>query len=168
LNAAVKWRKINRLICFQEFCMTTRFKTWVAVLGAALFVATGGLTATAQTLSSPIAAPPAGTGAGVHGVGSPFAPLEARGDDFDAVGTGLEGGEDVGAVGGGGGNAGGGAGGFGGGDLGCAEGEAGGIGDAALELGGNLGMERCGGEEQERGEDGANKGHGFSGQWLDA
>jgi len=80
LNAAVKWRKINRLICFQEFCMTTRFKTWVAVLGTALFVATGGLTATAQTLSSPIGAPPAGTGAGTHGAGSPFAPLEARAD----------------------------------------------------------------------------------------
>ena len=60
--------------------MTTRFKTWASGICMALCLASASLTAMAQTLSSPIAAPPAGTGAGVHGAGSPFAPLEARGD----------------------------------------------------------------------------------------
>ena len=66
--------------------MTIRFKTWTTVLGLTLCVGTAGLNVTAQTLSSPIAAPPTGTGAGagagpgVHGAGSPFAPLEARAD----------------------------------------------------------------------------------------
>ena len=60
--------------------MTTRFKTWATVLGFAVSLGAVSLNATAQTLSSPIAAPPAGAGAGVHGAGSPFAPLEARND----------------------------------------------------------------------------------------
>ena len=57
--------------------MTHRFKTWVATAGLALCL--GGMAA-AQSLSSPIAAPPAGSGAGTHGAGSPFAPLQARND----------------------------------------------------------------------------------------
>jgi len=60
--------------------MTTRIKTWVTVGGMALCLATASVTATAQILSSPIAGAPAGTGAGTHGAGSPFAPLEARAD----------------------------------------------------------------------------------------
>ena len=60
--------------------MTKRFKTWVTAAGAVLCMAVASLTATAQTLSSPIAALPAGQGAGVHGAGSPFAPLEPRQD----------------------------------------------------------------------------------------
>jgi hypothetical protein len=60
--------------------MTTRVKTWVSAGSMALFLATASVTANAQILSSPIAASPAGSGAGVHGAGSPFAPLEARGD----------------------------------------------------------------------------------------
>ena len=57
--------------------MTFRFKTWAATAGLALCM---GGAAMAQTLSSPIATPPAGTGAGTHGAGSPFAPLQARND----------------------------------------------------------------------------------------
>ena len=72
--------------------------------------------------------------------------LEAGCCDFDTVGSGLEGGEGVGAVCGGGGGAEGGAGGLGCGDVGCGEGEAGGVGDAAFELGGDLGAERGGAE----------------------
>jgi len=62
--------------------MSTRFKTWTTVVGLTLCLATASLTATAtaQTLSSPIAAPPAGKGAGTFGAGSPFAPLQARDD----------------------------------------------------------------------------------------
>ncbi|MFN5348706.1 MAG: hypothetical protein ACK5A0_04090 [Polaromonas sp.] len=61
--------------------MTRRFKTWAATAGLALCISA---TATAQVLSSPIGTPPAGSsagvGAGVHGAGSPFAPLQARQD----------------------------------------------------------------------------------------
>ena len=57
--------------------MTTRFKTWATLVGTVLCLATASFAVTAQTLSSPIAA---GTGAGTHGAGSPFAPLEARND----------------------------------------------------------------------------------------
>ena len=64
--------------------MTTLFKKSTTVVSLAFCLAIAGLiptaSATAQTLSSPIAAPPAGTGAGTHGAGSPFAPLEARSD----------------------------------------------------------------------------------------
>ena len=61
--------------------MTHRFKTWAATAGLALCF---GGTAVAQVLSSPLGTPPAGlasgTGAGTHGAGSPFAPLQARND----------------------------------------------------------------------------------------
>ena len=61
--------------------MTQRFKTWAA--SAVLALCLGG-TAAAQVLSSPLGAPPAGiaagTGAGTHGAGSPFAPLQQRND----------------------------------------------------------------------------------------
>ena len=57
--------------------MTSRFKTWVSVASTAMCLATASFAATAQTLSSPIAA---GKGAGTHGAGSPFAPLDARSD----------------------------------------------------------------------------------------
>ncbi len=67
--------------------MTHRFKTWAATAGLALCL---GGAAVAQVLSSPVgtppagspsaATPPAGSGAGVHGAGSPFAPLQARQD----------------------------------------------------------------------------------------
>jgi len=60
--------------------MTTRFKTWATAAGMALFLATASVTGAAQILSSPIAGASAGTGAGVHGAGSPFAPLEPRND----------------------------------------------------------------------------------------
>jgi hypothetical protein len=60
--------------------MTTRFKAWGAAAGAAVCMAAASLSVTAQTLSSPIAAAPAGQGPGVHGAGSPFAPLEPRQD----------------------------------------------------------------------------------------
>ena len=60
--------------------MTTLFKKSITVVSLALCLATASFISTAQTLSSPIAAPLAGTGAGTHGAGSPFAPLEARGD----------------------------------------------------------------------------------------
>jgi uncharacterized protein len=56
-------------------------KAWLAWLGVAvsLVLVPVLLPVAAQTLSSPIAAP-AGKGAGVHGAGSPFAPLEPRQD----------------------------------------------------------------------------------------
>ena len=61
--------------------MTHRFKTWAATAGLALCF---GGTAVAQVLSSPLGTPPAGissgSGAGTHGAGSPFAPLQARND----------------------------------------------------------------------------------------
>ena len=61
--------------------MTRRFKTWGAAAGLALFL---GGAAVAQVLSSPLGAPPAGlaagTGAGTHGAGSAFAPLQPRND----------------------------------------------------------------------------------------
>ena len=61
--------------------MTLRFKTWVSAAGLALCL---GVPAVAQVLSSPLGAPPAGissgSGAGTHGAGSPFAPLQARND----------------------------------------------------------------------------------------
>ena len=61
--------------------MTRRFKTWAASAGLALCL---GGTAVAQVLSSPLGTPPAGTssgsGAGTHGAGSSFAPLQARND----------------------------------------------------------------------------------------
>ena len=57
--------------------MTYRFKTWAIVAGLALSL---GGQAAAQVLSSPLGAPPAGSGAGTHGAGSPFAPLQARSD----------------------------------------------------------------------------------------
>ena len=57
--------------------MTFRFMQWAGA--SALAVCLGGA-AMAQTLSPPLAAPPAGTGAGIHGAGSPFAPLEVRND----------------------------------------------------------------------------------------
>ena len=57
--------------------MTFRFKTWAATAGLALCM---GGAAMAQPLSSPIATPSAGSGAGTHGAGSPFAPLQARND----------------------------------------------------------------------------------------
>ncbi len=61
--------------------MRPRFKKWTAVAG--LTICIGG-TAQAQALSSPSGAPPvsisSGSGAGIHGAGSPFAPLEARND----------------------------------------------------------------------------------------
>ena len=60
--------------------MTILLKTWASAACMALFLATASVTATAQILSSPIAGAPSGTGAGVHGAGSPFAPLEARAD----------------------------------------------------------------------------------------
>lgn len=57
--------------------MKAGFKAGFVVLAAALSLAL--VSATAQTLSSPIGVPP-GKGAGVHGAGSPFPPLEVRGD----------------------------------------------------------------------------------------
>jgi hypothetical protein len=61
--------------------MKSRLKPWVASAGLALCL---GGTSFAQILSSPLGAPPAGiasgTGAGTHGAGSPFAPLQARQD----------------------------------------------------------------------------------------
>ena len=70
--------------------MTFGFKTSAIAAGlVACLVCGAGGAAFAQTLSSPIASQPArapagppqiGTGAGVHGAGSPFAPLEARND----------------------------------------------------------------------------------------
>lgn len=57
--------------------MKAGFKVWLLFVGTALsmVLAPSG----AQTLSSSPAAPP-GSGPGVHGAGSPFAPLEARND----------------------------------------------------------------------------------------
>ena len=46
----------------------------------AVCLAFASLSSMGQVLSSPIAAAPAGKGAGVHGAGSPFAPLEPRQD----------------------------------------------------------------------------------------
>ena len=64
--------------------MAKLLKIGLVALGTVLYLAGAGFTAiapaTAQTLSSPIAAPPAGKGAGAHGAGSPFAPLEPRND----------------------------------------------------------------------------------------
>jgi hypothetical protein len=60
--------------------MTNHFKLFATLMGAALCVALAALPAAAQTLSSPIAGAPAGKGAGTHGAGSPFAPLEPRND----------------------------------------------------------------------------------------
>lgn len=64
--------------------MSRRFKTWTSA--AVLALCLGG-TAGAQVLSSPMGATPtagigpgAGTGAGTHGAGSPFAPLQPRND----------------------------------------------------------------------------------------
>ncbi len=61
--------------------MKHRFKAWATAAGLALCL---GSAATAQVLSSPLGAPPAGlaagTGAGTHGAGSPFAPLQPRND----------------------------------------------------------------------------------------
>ena len=61
--------------------MKRRYKTWAATAGLALCL---GGTVVAQVLSSPLGTPPAGlgsgTGAGTHGAGSPFAPLQARND----------------------------------------------------------------------------------------
>ena len=56
--------------------MTPRLTTWLAAAGMALCL---GGTAAAQILSSPLGAP-AGQGAGTHGAGSPFAPLQPRSD----------------------------------------------------------------------------------------
>jgi hypothetical protein len=58
--------------------MKAGFKAWLVLLATVFSLAL--VSATAQTLSSPIAGAPAGKGAGVHGAGSPFAPLEARND----------------------------------------------------------------------------------------
>ena len=70
--------------------MTFRFKTSAIAAGLVACLLGGtGSAAFAQILSSPIASQPErapsgppqiGTGAGVHGAGSPFAPLEARND----------------------------------------------------------------------------------------
>ena len=60
--------------------MKPRFKTLITAVGVALWLSNSVVTVHAQTLSSPIAALPAGKGAGVHGAGSPFAPLEPRQD----------------------------------------------------------------------------------------
>jgi uncharacterized protein len=60
--------------------MSRSFKTTAVSLGTALCFALAALPAAAQTLSSPIAGAPAGKGAGTHGAGSPFAPLEPRND----------------------------------------------------------------------------------------
>ena len=57
--------------------MTHWFKTGLATAGLAMCL---GSVAIAQTLSPPIVAPPAGTGAGVHGAGSPYEPLQPRHD----------------------------------------------------------------------------------------
>ena len=57
--------------------MSTRLKNLATVVATALCFAAASFAATAQTLSSPIAA---GKGAGTHGAGSPFAPLDARTD----------------------------------------------------------------------------------------
>ena len=61
--------------------MTLKFKSWGAAAGLALCLGTA---AVAQVLSTPLGAPPAGisagSGAGTHGAGSPFAPLQARND----------------------------------------------------------------------------------------
>ena len=57
--------------------MRAGFKAWLVLMGVTLSLIFA--SSTAQTLSSPIAAPP-GKGAGVHGANSPFAPLEARND----------------------------------------------------------------------------------------
>ena len=64
--------------------MAKLLKIGLVALGTVFYLAGASFTAiapaTAQTLSSPIAAPPAGNGAGTHGAGSPFAPLEPRND----------------------------------------------------------------------------------------
>lgn len=63
--------------------MRLRYKTWTAAAGLAICMVG---VATAQALSAPLGAPPAGissgsgAGAGTHGAGSPFAPLQARND----------------------------------------------------------------------------------------
>ena len=57
--------------------MRAGFKAWLVLMGMTLSLVFA--SSTAQTLSSPIAAP-LGKGAGVHGANSPFAPLEARND----------------------------------------------------------------------------------------
>ena len=60
--------------------MTRRLQKYAAPAGLALcFALSLGVAATAQTLSSPLGAP-AGQGAGTHGAGSPFAPLQPRND----------------------------------------------------------------------------------------
>ena len=62
--------------------MNPRFKKLTATLAATACLGLAALPVVAQTLSSPIAGAPtaAGKGAGTHGAGSPFAPLDARND----------------------------------------------------------------------------------------
>ena len=60
--------------------MNPRFKKLTALLAATICLGVAALPVVAQTLSSPIAGAPAGKGAGTHGAGSPFAPLEPRND----------------------------------------------------------------------------------------
>ena len=61
--------------------MTRRFNQWVGAAGLAVCLLTPYLSApaAAQVLSSPLGASP-GQGAGTHGAGSPFAPLQPRQD----------------------------------------------------------------------------------------
>lgn len=60
--------------------MTSRFKTALTCAAMVSCLASAAVPAAAQTLSSPIAGASVGKGAGSHGAGSPFAPLEARND----------------------------------------------------------------------------------------
>ena len=64
--------------------MKHHLKNWATVAGTSLCLALPlafalGNVATAQVLSSPLGGP-AGQGAGTHGAGSPFAPLQPRND----------------------------------------------------------------------------------------
>eukprot|EP01041_Mallomonas_annulata_P028796 gene28796-50684_t len=74
LQAACKGLAVGKYCGMKhEQVMKAGFKVWLLIMGAALsmVLAPSG----AQTLSSSPAAPP-GSGPGVHGAGSPFAPLQ--------------------------------------------------------------------------------------------